>query len=345
MFKSAKKVLSAILIGCMAGGLLAGCGGEQAASGSGSGSGSQGKIVLKYGELNPESHPMAMSAKKFSEIVSQKSNGRIQIEVYTSGQLGDEKTMIQGVQMGAIDFTRANANGLGDYGIKKMNLFALPFVFRDRDHIWKVLDSDLGKDILASVQSSGSKMVGVGWMEEGARSFFFRNKDVKSVKDMQGMKIRVPQTQILMDTVSAFGASPTPISYSELYSSLQTGVVDGAENPPTGYVANNFNEVAKYYSISNYIYSPSVIVMSELNWNKLSKDDQKIITDSMLEVEKYNRSIIDQADKDAIESAKQKGAVISEVTDKTEWQNAVKPLYDKYGSEFKDLLDKIINTK
>lgn len=339
MVKPSTKLISALIIGCLAGSLLAGCGGEQ------KGADSQKKMVLKYGELNPDGHPMTVAANEFAKVVKEKSNGRIEIQVYPSSQLGDEKTEIQGVQMGAIDFTRANTVSLGDYGVKKMNLFALPFVFRDRDHIWKVLDSDIGKDMLESVQQSGTKMVGVGWMEEGARSFFFRDKAVKSIADLKGLKIRVPQTQIMMDTVAAFGASPTPISYSELYSSLQTGVVDGAENPATGYVANNFNEVAKYYSLNNHVYSPSVIVISESTWNKLSPDDQKLIKDAMKQVEKFNRENSDKADKEALEQAKKKGAVITEIPDKTEWQNAVKPLYEKYGAEFKDLLNKIINTK
>jgi tripartite ATP-independent transporter DctP family solute receptor len=339
MLKPVTKLVSALVIGSLAATLLVGCGGEQKAADS------QKKMVLKYGELNPDNHPMTVAANKFAEIVKTKSNGRIEVQVYPSGQLGDEKTEIQGVQMGAIDFCRANTISLGDYGVKQMNLFALPFVFRDRDHIWKVLDSDIGKDMLDTVQKSGTKMVGIGWMEEGARSFFFRDKEVKSIADLKGLKIRVPQTQIMMDTVAAFGASPTPISYSELYSSLQTGVVDGAENPPTGYVANNFNEVAKYYSLNNHVYSPSVICISEATWSKLSPEDQKLMKDAMKEVEKFNRETSEKADKEAMEQAKKKGAVITDIPDKTEWQNAVKPLYEKYGADFKDLLAKIINTK
>lgn len=339
MIKPSKKLISALVISCLAGSLLAGCGSDKKEADS------QKKMVLKYGELNPEGHPMALAANELAKIVKEKSNGRIEIQVYPSGQLGDEKTEIQGVQMGAIDLTRANTISLGDYGVKKMNLFGLPFVFKDRDHIWKVLDSDIGKDMLDSVQQSGAKMVGIGWMEEGARSFFFRDKAVKNIADLKGLKIRVPQTQIMMDTVAAFGASPTPISYSELYSSLQTGVVDGAENPPTGYVANNFNEVAKYYSLNNHVYSPSVIVVSESTWGKLSPDDQKLLKDAMKQVEKYNRENSAKADKEALDQAAKKGAVITDIPDKTEWQNAVKPLYDKYGADYKDLLTKIINTK
>ena len=338
MLNPVTKLVSALVIGCLAGGLLAGCGGENKEA-------AQQKMVLKYGELNPDGHPMAVAANEFAKIVKEKSKGRIEIQVYPSSQLGDEKTEIQGVQMGAIDFTRANTISLGDYGVKKMNLFALPFVFRDRDHIWKVLNSDIGTEILDSVQQTGTKMVGIGWMEEGSRSFFFRDKQVKNIADMKGLKIRVPQTQIMMDTVAAFGASPTPISYSELYSSLQTGVVDGAENPPTGYVSNNYNEVAKYYTVNSHVYSPSVIVMAESTWNKLSPDDQKMIKEAMKEVEKFNRNTSEKADQEAFAQAKQKGAVITEVPDKTEWQNAVKPLYEKYGADFKDLLAKIINTK
>lgn len=337
-----KKVglISLMLSVCIAGTMLGGCGGKSSSSQS-----SEKKVTLKYAELNPDNHPMTIAANEFAKIVKDKSKGRIEIKVYPSGQLGDEKTQIQGVQMGAIDFMRANAVSLGDYGVKKMNLFALPFVFRDRDHIWKVLDGSIGNEIMDSVQTSGTKMVGVGWMEEGSRNFFFRSKEVKTVADMKGLKIRVPQTQILMDTVAAFGASPTPISYSELYSSLQTGVVDGAENPPTGYVANNYTEVCKYYTLDSHVYSPSVIVMSEAKWNKLSPEDQKILKEAMKEVEKFNRASAEKADNEALAAAKKAGVTITEVPNKAEWQNAVKPLYEKYGAEFKALLDSIISTK
>jgi tripartite ATP-independent transporter DctP family solute receptor len=302
-------------------------------------------MVLKYGELNPDGHVMVTVAKEFARLVKDKSAGKILIDVYPAGQLGDERTEIQGLQMGAIDLFRANANSLGDFGVKKANIFSLPYIFRDRAHIWKVLASPLGMDILNDVQVSKSGMVGVAFMEEGARHFFFRNAPVTNLEGMKGKKIRVPQTQLLVDTVKAFGAAPTPISYSELYSALQTGIVDGAENPPTGYLANNFFEVAKYYVLDGHTYSPSIMVMSEITWNKLSDAQKKIINDAGRETEKINKSVAEKADTDAFAELKKKGAVILTVDDLDKWPGMVKPVYEKYGSEYLDIINKILAVK
>lgn len=302
-------------------------------------------LVLKYGELNPDSHPMTMVAKDFARIVKEKSKGDIVIDVYPSGQLGDERTAMQGVQMGAIDMMRVNAVSLGDFGAKKSNLFSLPYLFRDREHLWKVLNGPIGKEIRDDVLSSKTGMVAVGYMEEGQRNFFFRDSPVSNLAQIKGKKIRVPQTQILIDTVKAFGAAPTPISYSELYSSLQTGVVDGAENPPTGYLSNNFYEVAKYYMVDGHTYSPSMMVMSEAVWNKLTPEQRSIIDTSAREMEVINKNVSEKADADAYEELKKKGAQIIVVTDLDKWPTVVDPVYKKYGAEFTDTIQKILNTK
>jgi TRAP-type transport system periplasmic protein len=330
-----KKVLvsaAAVLLG----GLLAigGAGGASAQS-----------VVLKYAELNPDSHPMTVVAREFARLVGEKSNGDIVIDVYPSGQLGDERTVMQALQMSAVDMMRVNAVSLGDFGAKKSNIFSLPYLFRNRDHLWTVLNSDIGNNILADVQAAGTGFVGVGYTEEGARNFFFRNDPVTDLAGMKGKKIRVPQTQILLDTVSAFGASPTPISYAELYSALQTGVVDGAENPPTGYLANNFFEVAPYYMLDGHTYSPSMIVMSEITWNKLSADQQKIITDAMRETEVFNKNLAAKADEDAFAQLKEKGAIINTVDDLPDWPKAVTPVYEKYGADFTGIIQQILDTK
>ncbi len=312
---------------------------------SGAGSVSAQSVVLKYGELNPDSHPMTVVAREFARIVKEKSGGDIVVDVYPSSQLGDERTEIQALQMGAVDMFRANANSLGDFGAAKSNIFSLPYLFRNRSHLWNVLNSEIGQDILSDVQASGSGMVGVAFMEEGQRNFFFRNAPVTDMEGIKGKKIRVPQTQILIDTVKAFGASPTPISYSELYSALQTGVVDGAENPPTGYLANNFYEVAPYYMIDGHTYSPSIMVMSEITWNKLTPEQQAIVNEAARETEVFNKELAESADIAAYEELKSKGAQILEVTDLPDWPKAVGPVYEKYGADFTDIIQQILDTE
>lgn len=302
-------------------------------------------VVLKYGELNPDSHPMTLVAREFARLVKEKSSGQIIVDVIASSQLGDERTQMQGTQMGAIDLFRANAVSLGDFGAKKSNLFSLPYLFRDRDHLWKVLNGPIGKEIKDDVLTSKTGMVAVAYMEEGPRHFFFRDSPVASLAQIKGKKIRVPQTQILIDTVKAFGAAPTPISYSELYSALQTGIVDGAENPPTGYLANNFFEVAKYYTLDGHTYSPSIMIMSELSWNKLTPAQRSVIDAAARETEVFNKASAEKADTDAFVELKKRGAQIITVTDLPKWPEASEPVYKKYAADHLETIKKILATK
>jgi len=298
-------------------------------------------VVLKYGELNPDGNLMTETAREFAKIVEEMSKGSLIIDVYPGSQLGDERVETQALQMGAQDMFRANTVSLADYGAKMSNIFALPYLFRDREHLWKVLNGPIGEKILADVQSSGSKMVGLGYWEEGARNFFFTKKPVTKLSDLQGQKIRVPQTQMLMDTVEALGGSPTPISYSELYTSLQTGVVDGAENPPTGYFSNNFFEVAPYYVLDGHTYSPSMLVISEMTWNKLSDEHKKVLKDATLAAGRFNAGKAAQTDSDVFAALKEKGIQILQVEDLDQWPKAIESVYAKYGAAYTDLINQI----
>ena len=302
-------------------------------------------VVLKYGELNPDTHPMTVVAKEFARLVKEKSGGQVVVDVYPASQLGDERTEMQGVQMGAIDLFRANAVSMGDFGAKKSNIFSLPYLFRDREHLWKVLNGPIGKEIKDDIVKSKTGMVAVAYMEEGQRHFFFRDAPVSSLAQMKGKKIRVPQTQILIDTVKAFGAAPTPISYSELYSALQTGIVDGAENPPTGYLANNFYEVAKYYVLDGHTYSPSIMIMSEITWNKLTPAQRTAIEAAARETEVFNKANAEKADNEAFAELKKRGAQIVTVTDLPKWPEAVDPVYKKYAYDATETIKKILDTK
>jgi TRAP-type transport system periplasmic protein len=313
---------------------------------AGTGYSADNKIVLKYNELDPATHLMTYSAQYFANLVKTETKGRITIDIYPSGQLaGDDTRAIQGVQMGAVDMYRANTNSMGDFGLQKVNVFALPFMFRDRAHIWKVMNGPIGKEVFQEILDKKVHFIPLGYMEEGARDFFFSKKKVSKVSDMAGLKIRVPGNKMMMDTTKAFGASPTPISFSELYSALQTGVIDGAEQPPAGYISNKYNEVSKYYTLDHHTYSPSIVIISEMRWKQLSPKDQKIILDCMKKAEPYNRKLAEQQDMDALKQMKAAGAVVTDVTDRAAWQNAVKPIYEEYGASIKDLIQRVRDTK
>jgi len=335
--KGGKLLLAALILAVLATSAFAGGAKESAPAAA-------QPMVLKWAEVNPAGHLMTLSAEQFAKALEDTSKGTLKVDIYPAMQLGDEKTSMQALQLGAIAFFRGSALTVGDFGAKKMNLFGLPYVFRDRDHLWKVLKSDIGRSILKDVQASGSKMVAIGYLEEGARHFFFTKKVVADVSDIKGLKIRVPQTALMMDMVAAFGANPTPISYSELYSALQTGVVDGAENPPVGYLANNFFEVAPNLTLDYHSYTPCPILMSEAVWNKLDDAGKKAVMDAAAVAEDWNKSAAQQKDEEAFKTLVAKGVKVSK-TDVTKWQAMVQPVYEKHGKDFKDLLQQIAAVK
>ncbi|MDW7675239.1 MAG: TRAP transporter substrate-binding protein DctP [Bacillota bacterium] len=238
---------------------------------------------------------------------------------------------------------RTNPSFLADLGMKQMNVFHLPFLFRDVDHAWDVLNSEIGEEFLSVVDNSGTRMVGFGYFAESPRNFFFTDKEVTSIADLKGLKIRVPESQMFLDIVSTFGANPTPIAYSELYSALQTGVVDGAENPLTGYYTNKFHEVAPNYTLNGHELAPSVILFSELTWNKLSAADQDLLNEAMRETEVFMRALSTEKDQEAIDGILAEGGKILELDNPQEWVDAVRPLYEKYGADYLDLIERIQN--
>ncbi|MDD7306461.1 MAG: TRAP transporter substrate-binding protein [Peptoniphilaceae bacterium] len=299
------------------------------------------EIVLSAGELNSLDSIMGQMLQKYSDIVYKKSKGRIYIELYASGQLGDERSQMQAVQMGALDIFRANTIFVGDFGAKKLNLFGLPYLFSSREHLWKVLDSDIGTELMNDMVESNLGMRGLCYLEEGSRHFFVANKKIEKPEDLKGLKLRVSETSILLDTVKALGASPTPLSFGELYTSLQTGVVDGAEQPITGYYSNSFYEVAPNFVLDSHTYSPGMLVISDRTWNKLDSKDQKILLAAGKELEKYNKKFTDKEEKNLLDKLKNKGIDVVKPDDLSEWQAKVEPIYEKYGSDYKKLINEI----
>lgn len=299
---------------------------------------------FKFAELNPDGHIMDECADKFAELVAEKSDGRINIQVFPAGQLGDEKTMYQTVQMGgAIDMARANTNSLVDFGAKKLTLFGLPFIFRDRTHLWNVLHSEIGDEFKKELQEAGTGMVGLFYLDEGSRNFFTKEGvEIKTAEDMKGLKLRVPTTDLMSDTTTALGAQSTPISFSELYSALQTGTVDGAEQPHSGYYSNRFFEVAPNYTLTGHTYSPGIVIMSENVWNKMDKADQDILMEAAKETEEWNKANIEKLDAELLEKIKADGANIIEVEDKSSFMEATKEIVTKYASGYEDYYEKII---
>lgn len=296
------------------------------------------EVTLSYAELNPDSHPMGKVAHFFADKVKELSNGKMTVNVYTSGILGSEKECLQAMQMGggSCDMFRGNTNALIDYGCEKLNLFGMPYTFRDRDHLWKVLESEIGTEFIKEPQEKGTRLRGMFYTEEGARNFF-TTKEVKDMSSFKGLKMRVPKTELMTETVKAIGIEPTPVDWAELYSSLQTGVVDGAEQPYAGYYNNKFYEVAPYYILDGHTYSPGIVLMSDSVWNRLSPAQQKVLTEAGKATQQFCKENAAKIDEETIENIR-KVATVVEVKDPTPWQKATAPVIAKYTEGLKDEL-------
>ena len=297
---------------------------------------------LKLVEQMPEGHIMTTTLHHLADKIVEISGGAIEVEVYSGGVLGDDTAMQEALQLGTIDVIRNEFTTLVNFGAKKAVVTTLPYIIRDRDHYWNFAHSDVGQELLASIQEDGTGMVGLCYLEEGARHFF-TTEPVNSIADLKGQKLRVQNTDMWMEIVKALGASPTPMSFSELYQALSTGVVDGAEQPLSGFVSQKFYEVCPNMILDGHVYPVQSYTMSEITWNKLTEQEKEWVLAAAKETEKFCRESI-QAEEDKImaQLATEYKTTVVEVADKTPWVDAMKPVYEKFGTpEVLDLLARI----
>ena len=223
-------------------------------------------------------------------------------------------------------------------------VFSLPFIFRDADHQWKVLDGKVGDEVLDGMKAA--RMVGLAYYDSGSRNIYNSKRAVKSPADLKGLKIRVQQSELMMDMIRALGASPTPMPYAEVYTGLQSGVIDGAENNWPSYYSTSHYEVAPYITLNGHTMTPEVVIVSKAIWDKLPAADQKVIKEAARKSEAAQKKAWAAYEAKSINAIKKSGKnTITQVPDKSAFQKAVQPLYNKYGAEFKDLIKKIQDTK
>ena len=292
-------------------------------------------VVLRLAETHPADYPTTKGDFEFARLVKERSNGRIQIEVYPSSQLGEEKAVIEQVQFGAIDMTRVSISPFAAF-VPEFDALQMPYLYRSADHMWKVLKGPIGKKFLANLSPSG--FVGLSWFESGARSFYNSKREVKGPADLKGMKIRVQQAPLMVDMVKALGAVPTPMDFGEVYSALQTGVVDGAENNWPSYFSTSHYEVAKYYALDQHTRVPEITVASKISMDKLSPADQELIKQAAWDSMDYQIAQWAAYVKVAQEKIRANGNIITEVPDNSAWQAAMKPMYDKLSPELQKVV-------
>lgn len=302
------------------------------------------EITLRSSDTHPAEYPTVKAVEAMGKMLEERTNGHLCIEVFHSSQLGEEKDAIEQTQFGVIDMVRASMGPFNNI-IEETRIPSLPYIFRSVDHMHHVMDGPIGEEILAAFKPHD--LIGLAFYDGGARSFYNRVKPIKSMADLKGMKFRVIQSDVFVDMVSALGANATPMPYGEVYSSIQTGVIDGAENNWPSYESSGHYEVAKYYTLDEHLIVPEVLAMSKVTWDKLTPEDQKAIRQAAKDSVPVMRKLWVAREKASEEKVRKAGSEIVTDIDKTPFIDAMKPVYDKYvtSAKLKDLVARIQATK
>lgn len=302
------------------------------------------RIEFRIALQNEEDHPLCRGMQKFGEILENKSEGRLALRLYYGASLGDQTAAAEGVRSGTIDGAMLPAGVVSGYGCDQLKIFSMPYLFDSVAHARAFEKSEEGRELLDSIQESESRMVCIGTYQEGARNYFFKNREVRKPEDMKGLVIRCQEGDIYRNVVEALGASARAMAFSELYSALQSGVVDGAEQPLSGFVINGYSAICSYYILDQHEISPNLILFSEASWDQLCREDQEMIRDAFEESVAYFEEISDQKDEEYYQEIEKAGVTIIQA-DVKEWKKASQSVYDSYGKEFESVIDQIKNTK
>ena len=304
-------------------------------------------ITLTYAEVNPvEGTVVGDVALAFKSKLEELSGGAIVVDIQASGVMGDEKTVLANILGGdtSVDIVRISAFALNQYGAKKSVFLTLPYVFTSEDHYWKFVESDLAKELLAESHEAGLPFIGLAYGEEGFRHFFSK-VEVKNIEDLKGLKIRVSDDPIMTGLVAGLGAAFTPVSFGELYSALQTGVVDAAEQPITNYLSNSFQEVAPFMIKDGHTLGTIELIATEAAMSKLSEEQQAMVQQAADYAMQVCKESVTAKQEEAQQKLIDMGCTITEVEDKTEWQEATKAVLEQNIAGMEDVYDAIMALK
>jgi len=295
-------------------------------------------VVLKLAHVLDTGHSVHQGMVHMAERLEHYSNGRMRIDIYPSGQLGAERETVELVQIGSLAMTKVSAAPLEAF-VPAMKVFSIPYVFRDREHYFKALDSAIGKELLASVEVA--RLRGMGYYDSGSRSFYMVDTPVETPDNLQGKKIRVMKSQTAVKMVAALGGSATPISWGELYTALQQGVVDGAENNPPSFYLSGHYEVCKYYALNEHTAVPDMLLMSTWVWDSLDEQQQQWLQMAVDDSVKYQRELWRTSTEEALAAVQAAGVIVT-YPDKQPFMNAVQEMKASYdGTEIGRLLKAI----
>ncbi|WP_375173471.1 TRAP transporter substrate-binding protein [Pseudooceanicola sp.] len=298
------------------------------------------EITLRSSDTHPEGYPTVAAVEAMGEMLEERSDGRICVEVFHSAQLGQEKDTIEQTQLGVIDLNRVSLGPFNNI-IEETKVFSLPYIFRSVEHMHNVVDGEIGDEILG--EFSNHDLVGLAYYDGGSRSFYNSQKPITSIEDIAGLKFRVMQSDVFVDMVDALGGNATPLPYGEVYSSIQTGVIDGAENNWPSFESSGHYEVAGYYTLDQHLIVPEVLVMSKAKFDSLSAEDQDLIRQAAKDSMPIMRELWVAREKASEEKVRAAGVEIVENIDKTPFIEAMDVVYEKHvtSDKLKDLVTRI----
>ncbi len=298
--------------------------------------------TIRLAHVVNEKDAFHQCALKFKELVEAGSDGELKITIFPNAKLGDERTLLERMKLGVVDAGIITGGPIINF-MPSFGVFDLPFIFSSPEHAYKVLDGPVGQQMLNDMEQFGWK--GLAYGERGFRNLTNSKREVKTPEDIKGLKIRLMQNPVYVDSFKALGANAVPMAWTEVLTALQQGTVDGQENPLNVIVAFKLYETQKYLSITRHAYAPNVIMVSMKTWNKLSPEQQTLVQESAHAAAAYNRKLDNDNAAEWLQFLKDQGMVVTQ-PDLAAFREAVKPVYEKYQDKFgKDLIDSILNTK
>ncbi|WP_018700963.1 TRAP transporter substrate-binding protein [Amorphus coralli] len=295
--------------------------------------------------IHPPTYPNGVALDQFAKEVTEKTDGRVNVTVYHNGVLGSQPDAIEQTRNGALDFANFNMGPMGPI-VPATNVLSLPFIFSSVDQMHKVMDGPIGQQFSDALSEKG--LVALAWFDSGARSMYNTQRPIEKPEDVKGLKVRVMNNDLYVDMIDAMGGNATPMAYGEVYQSLKTGVVDGAENNYPSFDSSNHFEVAPYYSTTEHLIIPECLCVSKASWDALSPEDQEAVRQAAIDAAKLQRQLWEERSKKSREDVVKAGVKINEIADKAPFQDAMKPVYAKFieaNPDLKPLIDQIQSTK
>ncbi|MBP5947631.1 MULTISPECIES: TRAP transporter substrate-binding protein [Pseudomonas] len=295
-------------------------------------------LEIKFADIHPAGYPTVVAEKSMGEALTKETNGDLTFKYFPGGVLGSEKEVIEQAQVGAIQMTRVSLGIVGPV-VPDVNVFNMPFIFRDQAHMRAVIDGEVGDAILDKITNSEFGLVALAWMDGGTRNIYTK-KPVRKLEDLKGMKIRVQGNPMFIDTINAMGGNGIAMDTGEIFSALQTGVIDGAENNPPTLLEHNHFQNAKFYSLTGHLILPEPIVMSKITWEKLTPDQQVLVKKAAKAAQAEERTLWDAKSTSSEEKLKAAGVEFITV-DKKPFYEATASVREKYGAPYADLIKRI----